>query len=99
MTDTGIYVFDHDGVKNMQGQDVTINYRVLETKDCAEVLAGRVYVVLNPYNFTEVDYQGQRRLVMHESNFVAELEGYDAACFEVEPVLSDAPDLYPVCAR
>jgi hypothetical protein len=36
---------------------------------------------------------------MHESNFVAELEGYDAACFEVEPVLNDSPDLYPVCAR
>lgn len=99
MTESGIYVFDHDDHKDMTGQRATMMYRVLQTHKCAEIEAGKIYVVENPYNYTPVDYEGERRLVMAESNFLSELEGYEAAAYEREPTFSDTPDRYAICGK
>lgn len=99
MTDSGIYVFDHDETKDLTGQRTTILYRVLEQKNCDEIIPGRVYLVDNPYNFSTLDYDGARYLVMPQENFLGELEGYDDDAAAIEPEISDSPDLYPVCGK
>lgn len=99
LTDSGIYVYDHDNTKDMNGVDATINYRVLETYKCAELRPGGVYVVQNPYNYSIIDHDGKRYYEMLESNFICELEGYDDHATFLQQQIEDEPDRYPVCTK
>lgn len=97
LTESGIYVFDHDETRDMEGHEITINYRVLDAYKCDEIQVGKVYVVQNPYNYTDFEYDGKRYYEMLESNFICELEGYDEVGeFRRDHVEAEA---YQVCGK
>ncbi len=97
---TGLVVIDHDGVRDASNHEVSLLYRVLDAHpSCRDLKGGAVYMVTNPYGFTRVRFEGEDVFVMHETNFLAEIEGYDDECRLIEQEEDDMPDAFGVCAR
>lgn len=79
-TESGIYVFDHDGAKDVEGNPISLTVRVLETHPtCLDARAGAVCVIRDPYNYEVVRRGDERYYIVHEQNLISEIEGYDEA--------------------
>lgn len=100
LTRAGIYVLDHDNVKDMNHDPFSLIVRVTKVNNkCVDVEAGKVYGVKDMYNRSILDIDGVRHFLMHEDNMVCEFEGYDDQVALLQQEHDDQPERYGVCAK
>lgn len=100
LTPSGLYILDHDNVRDMNKNRFSMDVRVTKVgRGCYELVANKVYVVKDPYNYTVMDIDEERFYIMHEDNIMCEIEGYDERTQLLQQEHDDKPELYGVCAK